>query len=176
MPRPNTLAHTTPAHQSGHKHHSSSSPHPDTRGWGQTATRRMPASTQRRRATKPTTVGLWRVSPSYLPHTPRRRCPGTAAIRTRPSTRRHARGSSEDGGSEALASSARDLATTTALHEQVRHIDPVCWAGTCGAGSERGNGTVSAGELAAACGHHLLTNRISLGGYSTCTAFPTPPS
>jgi hypothetical protein len=125
MPRPNTLAHTTPAHQSGHKHHSSSSPHPDTRGWGQTATRRMPASTQRRRATKPTTVGLWRLSPSYLPHTPRRRCPGTAAIRTRPSTRRHARGSSEDGGSEALASSARDLATTTALHEQVRHIDPV---------------------------------------------------
>ena len=31
-----------------------------------------------------------------------RRCPGTAAIRTRPSTRRHARGSSEDGGSEAV--------------------------------------------------------------------------
>ena len=39
-----------------------------------------------------------------------------------------------------------------------------CAAGTCGAGSERGNGTVSASELAAACGDRVLTNGISLGG------------
>ena len=45
---------------------------------------------------------LWRLSPSYLHQHLARRCPGTAAIRKRPTTRRHAWGSSGDGGSEAL--------------------------------------------------------------------------
>ena len=41
-----TSSHAIPAHQPGHKHHSSGSPHPDTRGWGQTATpgRQLPHS------------------------------------------------------------------------------------------------------------------------------------
>ena len=33
-------SHTIPAHHPGHYHHSSGSPHPDTRGWAQTATPR----------------------------------------------------------------------------------------------------------------------------------------
>ena len=67
MPRPNTLAHTTPAHQSGHKHHSSSSPHPDTRGWGQTATPGASLHTAKTGATKPTTVATLAFIP--LPYT-----------------------------------------------------------------------------------------------------------
>ena len=57
-------SHTIPAHHPGHKHHSTGSPHPDTRGWGQTATPRAPASTQRRRATKPTAVATLAFIPS----------------------------------------------------------------------------------------------------------------
>ena len=47
-----------------------------------------------------------------------------------------------------------------------------CAAGTCGAGSERGNGTVSAGALDAGCGDRVLTRRISRGGYPTCGRRP----
>ena len=48
-----TSSHTIPAHQPGHRHHSSGSPHPDTLGWGQTATPRAPASTKPRHRRRP---------------------------------------------------------------------------------------------------------------------------
>ncbi len=92
-------SHTIPAHHPGHYHHSSGSPHPDTRGWAQTATPRpQPPHSEDGQRSPP----LWRLSPSYLHQHLARRCPGTAAIRKRPTTRRHAWGSSGDGGSEAL--------------------------------------------------------------------------
>ena len=52
------------------------------------------------------------------------------------------------------------------------HARHRCAAGTCGAGSERGNGTVSAGALDAGCGDRVLTRRISRGGYPTCGRRP----
>ena len=52
------------------------------------------------------------------------------------------------------------------------HARHRCAAGTCGAGSERGNGTVSAGALDAGCGDRVLTSRISRGGYPTCGRRP----
>jgi hypothetical protein len=42
-----------PTRSPGHRHHSSGSPHPDTLGWGQTATPRAPASTQPRHRRRP---------------------------------------------------------------------------------------------------------------------------
>ena len=83
-----------PSLHPGLYHPTSGSPHPDTRWWAQTVTPpTAPASTQRSRATKPTTV------PSHLQNTP---CPppsctlGSAGGQGAPTahTRQHARTSS----------------------------------------------------------------------------------
>ena len=74
-------SHTIPAHHPGHYHHSSGSPHPDTRGWAQTATPRpQPPHSEDGQRSPP----LWSVPPSHLQHTP---CPPpscTLAVRERP--------------------------------------------------------------------------------------------
>ena len=60
-----------------------------------------------------------------------------------------------------------------ALHRRsARTTRVICAAGTCGAGNERGNGTVSAGALDAGCGDRVLTSRISRDGYPTCGRRP----
>jgi hypothetical protein len=92
-------SHTIPAHHPGHKYHSTGSPHPDTRGWGQTATPGASLHTAKT-GNEAHRCGDSRLH-TFSIHLARRR-PGTAAARTRPNTQRHARGSSGDGASETL--------------------------------------------------------------------------
>ena len=95
-----TSSHTIPAHHPGHQHPTSGSPHPDTRGWGQTATPRPQPPHSQDTATMPTTVASSRLH-IFSKHLARRRPayrrPGSASH-----ARRHARASSEGRASEAL--------------------------------------------------------------------------